>query len=114
MIATRQTGPSARVYRVDRFIVPPAARGEFLENVRQTHDLLRALPGFVQDLMLEQSAGSGEFNLVTFVEWESAESVENARAAVKAAQARRSFDPQELMSRLGIRPDIGIYRSVEL
>ncbi|HEX5829706.1 MAG TPA: antibiotic biosynthesis monooxygenase [Gemmatimonadaceae bacterium] len=110
MAETRSTDRSARVYRVDRFVVPPAAREEFLENVRRTHDLLRTLPGFVQDFVLEQSAGPGEFNLVTFVEWESAESIESAKSAVMAMQRERGFDPRELMARLGIRADIGNYR----
>src|SRR6266446_8983692 len=70
------------IYRVDKFVVPTGAREEFLERARRTHALLKAQPGFLQDLILEQSSGPGEFNFVTVVEWASQEAVENARAAV--------------------------------
>jgi hypothetical protein len=59
---------SKRVYHVDRFIVPVRAREEFIDKVRHTHQLLRTLPSFIQDFVLEQSAGPGEFNFVTAVE----------------------------------------------
>lgn len=61
---------SERIYRVD-FVVPDHAREEFINRVRRTHELLRTQPGFLQDFVLEQSSGPGEFNFVTVVEWES-------------------------------------------
>jgi heme-degrading monooxygenase HmoA len=104
---------SKRVYRVDKFVVPAGAREEFLGRVRQTHELLRAQPGFIQDFLLEQTAGPGEFNFVTMVEWEGAEAVEKARAAVMARHREMGFDPQELRARLGIRADVADYRRVD-
>lgn len=35
-----------RVYRVDKFRVPEAARNEFLERVLSIHEFLRAQPGY--------------------------------------------------------------------
>lgn len=52
-------GHAGRVYRVDRFTVPEGARAEFLSRVRQTHEALRAQPGFLQDLVLEEPGGAG-------------------------------------------------------
>jgi hypothetical protein len=69
-----------RVDRVDKFKVPAAARGESLERVRMTHAILRAVPGFVRELLLEQSGGPGGFNPVTVVIWEDAGAIENAKA----------------------------------
>jgi len=43
---------SGRIYRVDKFVVPDRAREEFIHNVRNTHELLRTLPGFLQDFVL--------------------------------------------------------------
>jgi len=100
---------SKRVYRVDKFVVPAEARAEFITKVQNTHDLLRTLPGFVQDFVLEKSAGPGEFNFVTIVEWESAEAIVNARAAVMAMHERIKFNPQEMFEQLGIRADLGNY-----
>jgi heme-degrading monooxygenase HmoA len=104
---------SERVYRVDKFVVPDHAREEFVGRVRETHSLLRTLPGFLQDFVLEQSSGPGEFNFVTVAEWDSVESMENAKAAVMAMRKETKFDPQEMFARLGIRADMANYRRVE-
>jgi hypothetical protein len=101
-----------RVYRVDKFMVPSAAREEFLDRVSSTHAVLWAQPGFVRDLILEQSGGPGEFNFVTLVEWEDPD-IESVRAAVAALHKRMSFDPQEFMARAGIKADIGMYRQID-
>ena len=101
------------VYRVDKFVVPGAAREEFLERARRTHLLLQAQPGFVQDFILEQSSGPGEFNFVTLVEWASQEAFENARQAVQKLHAEMKFNPRETIARLGIKADIADYTRLE-
>ncbi|TLX14070.1 antibiotic biosynthesis monooxygenase [Rhizobium sp. MHM7A] len=103
---------SGTFYRVDKFIVPAAAREEFLVKVMMTHKLLEAQEGFVEHRVLEQIAGPGEFNFVTIAEWQNSEFVERARAAVAAAHKAANFDPQEMFSRLGIRADIASYKPV--
>lgn len=100
---------TTRVYRVDKFVVPGEARDEFLRQLRRTHALLQEQPGFVQDSVLEQSGGPGDFNFVTIVEWESQDAIENARDAVGAMHEREGFDPQEMFSRLDITADIATY-----
>jgi heme-degrading monooxygenase HmoA len=102
------------VLRVDKFSVPPHALGEFLQKVQATHALLRTQAGFIQDAILEQSSGPGEFNFVTIVEWENAEAMDPARRAVTALHERMNFDPREMLIRLGIRADIGNYKRVEM
>jgi heme-degrading monooxygenase HmoA len=104
---------SERIYRVDKFFVPDHAREEFINNVRKTHELLRTLPGFLQDFVLEQSSGPGEFNFVTIIEWDSVESIENAKAAVMAMHKEMKFNPQEMFARLGIKADLGNYRQID-
>ena len=99
-------------YRVDKFVVPAAAREEFLTRVFQTHEMLRKQPGFVQDFLLEQTSGPGEFNFVTIAEWESEDFVAGARAAVQALHRSTNLDPQELFARLDIKPDLANYRRV--
>ncbi len=85
------SGRPGRVYRVDKFVVPNGAREELLSRIRDTHGLLRAQPGFLQDFLLEEPAGPGQFNLVTLVEWDGPESVERARAAVTAMHIERAL-----------------------
>ncbi|MBB3390111.1 heme-degrading monooxygenase HmoA [Rhizobium sp. BK275] len=103
---------SGAFYRIDKFIVPAAAREEFLVNVMMTHKVLEAQDGFINHTVLEQVAGPGEFNFVTVAEWESADVVERVRAVVAAAHKAANFDPQEMFARLGIRADIASYKPV--
>jgi heme-degrading monooxygenase HmoA len=105
---------SERIYRVDKFVVPGGAREEFLEKVRPTHALLKAQPGFLQDFVLEQSSGPGEFNFVTIVEWASQEAVENARAAVAKLHREMNFNAQGLFTCLGIKADLAYYKRLEV
>lgn len=100
------------IYRIDKFIVPEEARAEFLDKVKATHALLQAQPGFVQDLVLEQSAGPGKFNFVTMVEWESEAVVAQARTAVAALHQQMNFNPQALFAQTGITADVATYRKV--
>jgi heme-degrading monooxygenase HmoA len=102
-----------KVFRVDKFSVPPPARAEFLEKVHATHLLLRSQAGFVQEAILEQASGPAEFNFVTIVEWENAAAMEPARQAVAALHKRMNLDPHELFVRLGIRADLGNYKRAD-
>lgn len=109
----RTTNQSKRIYRVDKYVVPPRALAEFMDKTRRTHDLLRVLPGFVQDLVLEQSAGPGESNFVTIVEWENQESVEKAKIALSAMHKKMRFNPQKTFARLGIKANRANYLCID-
>jgi heme-degrading monooxygenase HmoA len=106
------TPKSEHIYRVDKFVVPDGAREEFIGRVQQTHQVLRTIPGFLQDFVLEQSSGPGTFNFVTIVEWASQASIQSARAAVTELHAGMNFDPQEMFARLGIKADVANYKQV--
>ena len=105
--------PTVHIYRVDKFVVPDGAHQEFLGQVRSIHQVLKALPGFVRDVVLEQSCGPGKFNFVTMVEWESRSAIEAAKSAIMAAHAQSGFNPQAMFARLGIEADIAYYRRLE-
>ncbi|MHB1084293.1 MAG: antibiotic biosynthesis monooxygenase family protein [Thiobacillus sp.] len=105
---------SSSVFRIDKFVVPEGGKHEFVQRVRETHEFLRTLPGFVRDLVVEKTAGAGVFNYVTLVEWESEEAISAAKNAVHAHHAARNFSPQELWSRLGIEADLANYQEVVL
>ncbi len=105
---------SQRVYRVDKFIVPTPAREEFFEKALHTQKFLRSLPGFLQDFVLEQSSGDGEFKVVTIVEWDSMESVEKAKPTVMAMHKEIKFNAQEMFTRLGIKVEQGYYSQIDV
>lgn len=100
------------IYRVDKFAVPRAALPVFMERVRHAQQALDAQPGRLRNLVLEQEAGPGEFNVVTITEWESAEAMAAARDAMAEQFLREGFDPDTFRRSLGIRADVGTYRPV--
>ncbi len=101
-----------KVYRLDKFVVPNEARNEFLDKINEIHSLLRAQPGFLRDYLLEQSLGEHNFSLVTFIEWEDSSFIETAKLAVIELNKRKGFNAQEMMARLGIKAEIGTYKSI--
>jgi hypothetical protein len=101
-----------RVYRLDRFVVPSGARDEFLMRVGQTHEILRAQPGFVQDFLLERPGEEGATIIVTMVEWDSQETVDRVVPIVQAVHREMGFSPKETIARLGIAAEIGIYQAI--
>jgi heme-degrading monooxygenase HmoA len=101
-----------RLYRVDRFEVPVQARDEFLKKVQETHELLRAVQGFLQDFLLEQNTEDGIVHIVTIVEWENADAVTQAQQIIKAFREKSQFNPQDLIARLGIKADMRSYSPI--
>jgi heme-degrading monooxygenase HmoA len=102
-----------RIYRVDKFSVPSSARKEFINRVHRNHEFLRTLPGFIQDNILEQVGGPGQFNFVTIVVWDSEESIEAARNAVTANYEKIGFNPREMFANLGIKADLANYKQID-
>ena len=112
MSTHESSNESRRIYRIDKFNVPSSARKEFIDKVHRTHEFLRTLPGFIQDSVLEQTGGPGEFNFVTIVIWDSTESIEAARKAVMAKYEEIGFNPQEMFARLWIKADLANYQQI--
>lgn len=50
---------SSSVFCIDKFVVPEGGKHEFVQRVRETHEFLRTLPGFVRDLVTERDAQPG-------------------------------------------------------
>lgn len=100
---------TSSLFRIDKFIVPPAAMAPFLARVQHVKDLLDTVPGCKQNLMLTQNGGPGEYNVVTIVEWENADAVSHAQAFMKQRYAEEAFDPAAYMISLGVRADLGMY-----
>ena len=97
------------IFRVDKFAVPAQARDAFMTRLRNTHKALGTADGCVQNLVLEQVSGTGEFNVVTIVEWRDSAAYENARQAAQQRQKDSGFDPQSYFRELDIRADLGNY-----
>jgi heme-degrading monooxygenase HmoA len=106
------TAPSpVRVYRLDTFVVPVQSRDEFMSKVKAINALLKDQPGFFQDFLFERSSGHESTQVVTLVEWESAEAMGWARAAVTQLHHASGFKPAEMLGRLGITANFETYTS---
>lgn len=103
---------SHHIYRVDKFNVPKTSRDEFLAKVNETHQILRDMPGFLQDFILEQDLDPNFCSILTFVEWENQESVENAKVKVGDRQKEKGFNPKEVFTKLNIKADMGTYSQI--
>jgi quinol monooxygenase YgiN len=97
------------IFRVDKFAVPAQSRDAFMARLQVTHKTLGAADGCVQNLVLEQVSGAGEFNVVTIVEWRDTVAYENARQAAQQRQRENGFDPQSYFREMGIKADLGNY-----
>lgn len=103
-----QPAAASPLYRLDHFIVPAAAMPAFTERLHHTQQTLDGMPGCRQNLVLSR-IGAGEYDIATLVEWESAEALAAAKAAMQQRYAAAGFDPAEFMRALGIRADMASY-----
>ncbi|MBA3595250.1 MAG: antibiotic biosynthesis monooxygenase [Polaromonas sp.] len=100
---------STSVFRVDKFVVPSQSMGAFVERVRQVQQTLCSLPGCLQKHVLTQTGDSSEFDVVTVVEWASADALAAGQAVVLKQLASEAFDQQAFRKKLGVRGDSGLY-----
>lgn len=100
---------TAPVFRLDHFAVPAAAMPAFVERLRYTQQALDGMPGCKQNLVLTRIGTNGEYDIATLVEWENADAVAAAKAAMQQRYAEEGFDPAAFMRGLGIRADMASY-----
>jgi hypothetical protein len=104
---------AAAVFRVDKFIVLSASLPAFMARMREIQQVVRQMPGCRRDLLLQQTGGAGEFNVVRLIEWASAEAVESALAEMQKRFKEEGFDPTAFfVKQLGAKTDFGLYRVV--
>jgi hypothetical protein len=101
--------PSESRYRIDRFRVSAAARGEFMERVAFIDRFLGGIDGCLSHGVYERQLESGDWAVVTVAEWRSPEVMATAQSLAAAEYAKSGFDPREFIKRLGIEADIGVY-----
>lgn len=97
------------IIRLDRFIIPTSAYAEFLKQLKQIHALLREQPGLRYDLLFERPATDEAVHLMSMVEWADQNSLDAAKRVVDAYCHKIGFDRDEVLERLKIIADIGIY-----
>jgi heme-degrading monooxygenase HmoA len=98
------------VILLDRFVVPEESKVAFLTDVRKSAALLRMLPGFVEGFVYEITDGGSRHNVVTSAVWKDEEAFQNARRRAAEEFQRIGFNPPEIMKRLKIEIERGVYR----
>lgn len=95
---------------VDLFIVPEAALDEFLRNVHFSANIVKTRPGFIEGHVFRHMAGEGRVNVVTTAVWANQAAMEEARKAIPVEFAKIGFSPPEIMKKLGVQIERGVYQ----
>jgi predicted ester cyclase len=97
---------------IDKFFVPATAIKEFKERVRINRDLIKKLPGFIEDAAYEYADKDGNLIFITVALWQNSEALNKAKEVVQAEYKKDGFDMPAMIKRLGITVDRGIYTQI--
>ncbi|WP_207514699.1 ester cyclase [Longitalea luteola] len=103
---------NGQVNFIDRFFVPAAAIQAFRQRVKINRDMIKQLPGFIEDAVYEYKDGDGNLICITVALWQSQEALNHAKEAVQAAYKKEGFDAPAMFKKLGITADRGVYTQV--
>jgi hypothetical protein len=107
----RRANSSNPAIFIDKFIVPAAAEDEFLNRMQINRDLIKTLPGFVEDNVYHHHDQDGNLICITVAVWEDKAAVDSARVIVQSEYKRSGFDLKEMMDRLKIKMERGMYEN---
>jgi predicted ester cyclase len=97
---------------IDKFLIPAVAKAEFYERMHINRNLIKKIPGFIEDAAYEYTDNNGNLICVTVAQWENKEALNKAREIVQAEYKKQGFDMPAMLKRLNIVVDRGIYTSV--
>lgn len=99
---------------IDKFFVPKNGRDEFMERVNVNRNFIKNLPGFIKDNAYERTDENGNIIFITVAIWKNQEAVKKAKEAVQEAYKKEGFNPEEMLERLGITMDRGVYKEYSI
>jgi len=94
---------------IDKFIVPEESRTAFLETSRKIQSVLKTLPGFIEGFVYERREGAGHHDIMTTAVWETEDAYSNAKKAMAVKLQEHGLNPQEIMRRLNVQAERGVY-----
>lgn len=94
---------------IDKFTIPESAKGEFIARMTINRDFIATLPGFIEDTVYESIDEHGNFLCITIAVWESEDALNKAKEAVQTEYKKQGFNPAEMLERLHIAMDRGVY-----
>jgi steroid delta-isomerase-like uncharacterized protein len=111
-LITNRKGSKNQVNFIDRFLVPAAAKEKFYERMNTNRQLIKKLPGFIDDVVYTSDDEHGNLICVTVASWESQEALQNAKNVVQQEYQKQGFDLKEMMKQLNISVDRGVFTEV--
>jgi heme-degrading monooxygenase HmoA len=106
----KRKGGHVEVVLIDKFVVPEESKVGFLTEVRRSSAFLRTLSGFVEGYVYERTDGGSRHNVVTTAVWKDEESYQNAKKNAADEFQRIGFNPPEIMKKLKVEIERGVYR----
>jgi heme-degrading monooxygenase HmoA len=98
------------VVLIDKFIVPEGSKVAFLTEVRRSAAFLRTLLGFVEGFVYESTDGGSRHNVVTTAVWKDEDAYQNAKKCAAEEFQRIGFNPPEIMKKLKVEIERGVYQ----
>lgn len=108
----RYINKSNGVTFIDTFIIPEKARETFINRMNINRNLLKTLPGFIEDTAYEKTAGDSKFNYITIAVWESEEAITNAKKTVASQYEKEGFNLPEFIMENGIIMERAVYKEI--
>jgi heme-degrading monooxygenase HmoA len=97
---------------IDKFLVPKNAHTEFTERMSINRNFIKKQTGFIRDNVYVRTDENGDFYYVTTAVWANEEAIKNAKIAVQEEYKREGFNMPDMLKRLNILIDRGIYEKV--
>jgi steroid delta-isomerase-like uncharacterized protein len=102
-----------KVSFIDKFFIPAAAKKEFYDRMSINRGFIKKLPGFITDAAYTYTDDNGNLICITVAQWENKEAMNKAREVVQAEYKKQGFDMAEMLKRLNITIDRGIYTEMD-
>lgn len=99
------------VFFIDSFTMPLQAKQAFFERANINRNIIKALPGFIEDNFYEQQSNDA-YKCVTVAVWQDEVAYANASKTVVEEYKKQGFDMPAFTKQLGIQVTRGIYTKV--
>lgn len=101
---------SQQITFISKYLIPAASKQTFLERQHIARTFIHSLDGFVRDYAYERITETGDTEYITIATWTNEEAINHARNAVQAENLRTGFDRAEMLKRLQIQMEPGLFR----
>jgi len=98
---------------IDKFLVPAKAKQEFLDRMNINRTFIKTLNGFTEDAAYERTDEDGNLICITIAVWENEDVLKKAKDAVQEEYKKQGFNMPEMLERLHITIDRGLYTKME-